>query len=101
ANENHRRDAFVVLADRPKDEMEDELRRQVPDTKTTRVVCRTGDVGSAEDLQLVNVEGARSVIVLAGEEGDAGVVKAVLAVRSIDPSFERIRLVAELDDRDH
>ena len=101
ANENHKHQAFVILADRAKDEMEDELRRLVPDTRTTRVVCRTGDVGDAADLRLVNVEGARSVIVLAGEDGDAGVVKAVLAVRSIDPGFERIRVVAELEDADH
>jgi Trk K+ transport system NAD-binding subunit len=101
ANENHRKQALVVLADRAKDEMEDELRRLVPDTKTTRVVCRTGDIGNAADLHLVNVEGARSVIVLAGEQGDAGVVKAILAVRSIDPNFDRVRLVAELDDPGH
>ena len=101
ANANHRKQALVVLADRPKDEMEDELRRAVPDTRTTRVVCRTGDTGDPDDLRLVNVEGARSVIVLAGDQGDAGVVKAVLAVRSIDPTFDRTRLVAELYDPAH
>lgn len=99
--ENRRRSALVVLADRAKDEMEDELRRLVPDTKTTRVVCRTGDTGSAEDLALVNLAGARSVIVLDGEQGDAGVVKAVLAVRSIDPEFANVQLVAEMEDSHH
>ena len=101
ANENRKHGAFVVLAQQPKDELEDELRRLVPDTKTTRVVCRTGDVGNAADLRMVNVEQARSVIVLSGDDGDAGVVKAVLALRSVDPTFERIRVVAELDDADH
>ena len=101
ANENRKHAAFVVLAQQPKDELEDELRRLVPDTKTTRVVCRTGDVGNAADLRMVNVEQARSVIVLSGDDGDAGVVKAVLALRSVDPTFERIRVVAELDDADH
>jgi len=101
ANANHRKQAFVVLADHPKDEMEDELRHAVPDTRTTRVVCRTGDTGDPEDLRLVNVEGARSVIVMSGEQGDAGVVKAVLAVRSLDPTFEHIRVVAEMDDAAH
>ncbi|HEY7008632.1 MAG TPA: hypothetical protein VH395_06825 [Jatrophihabitantaceae bacterium] len=101
ANSSHRHDAFVVLANRAKDEMEDELRHLVPDTRTTRVVCRTGDAGNADDLRLVNLEGARSVIVLADEQGDAGVVKAVLAVRSIDPGFEHVRLVAEMDDAHH
>jgi Trk K+ transport system NAD-binding subunit len=101
ANANHRRAAFVILAERPKDEMEDELRRLVPHTRTTRVVCRTGDPSKPADLALVNVTGARSVIVLADEEGDAGVVKTVLAVRSLDPNFDRTRLVAELGSASH
>ena len=101
ANANHRDQAFVVLADRAKDEMEDELRRLVPDTKTTRVVCRTGDSGSASDLSIVNIADSRSVIVLAGESGDAGVVRAVLAVRSLDPDFDHTKLVAELEHPEH
>ena len=32
ANANQRRAGFVILAERPKDEMEDELRRLVPNT---------------------------------------------------------------------
>ena len=50
---------------------------------------------------MVNVAGARSVIVLAGDEGDAGVVKAVLAVRSLDPSFRSAHVVAELENAGH
>jgi Trk K+ transport system NAD-binding subunit len=101
ANENRKHAALVVLSSTPKDEVEDELRRLVPDTKGTRVVCRTGDVGNVADLRMVNVDQARSVIVLSGEDGDAGVVKAVLALRSIDPSFERLRVVVEIEDADH
>jgi Trk K+ transport system NAD-binding subunit len=101
ANENQRRQSVVVLADRAKDEMEDELHRLVPNTRTTRVVCRTGDTGSIDDLRLVNIEGARAVIVLAGADGDPGVVKALLAVRSIDPDLTRLRVVAELLGADH
>ena len=101
ANENRKHAALVVLSQRPKDEVEDELRRLVPDTRRTRVVCRTGDPGNVADLHMVNLEQARSVIVLAGEDGDAGVVKAVLALRSVDPSFDRLRVVVEIDDADH
>ena len=93
--------ALVVLANVPKDEMEDELRVRVPETRTTRVVCRTGDPSSPADLAMVNVGGARSIIVLAGDEGDAGVVKAVLAVRSVDPEFANAHVVAELDNAGH
>lgn len=98
ANANQRKAAAVVLANVAKDEMEDELRVRVPDTGTTRVVCRTGDPSRPADLEMVNLAGARSVIVLAGEDGDAGVVKSVLAVRSVDPLFTRAHVVAELED---
>ncbi len=101
ANSNQKRAALVVLALVPKDEMEDELRLRVPDHGTTRVVCRTGDPSRPGDLEMVNVAGARSIIVLAGEEGDAGVVKAVLAVRSLDPAFTSAHVVAELENADH
>jgi voltage-gated potassium channel Kch len=101
ANSNQKKAAFVVLAGVPKDEMEDELRVRVPDHGTTRVVCRTGDPSSPADLAMVNLTGARSVIVLAGDEGDAGVVKAVLAVRSVDPTFANAHVVAELDNPGH
>ena len=101
ANANQRHAALVVLAPEPKEDMEDELRVRVPDTGTTRVVCRTGDPARPADLEMVNVAGARSIIVLAGEEGDAGVVKAVLAVRSIDPRFANAHVVAELDNPGH
>lgn len=101
ANANRKHAALVVLSATPKDEVEDELRRLVPDTRGTRVVCRTGDVGNVADLHMVNIDEARSVIVLSGEDGDAGVVKAVLALRSIDPSFDRLRVVVEIEDADH
>lgn len=101
ANSNQKKAAVVVLAGVAKDEMEDELRVKVPETRTTRVVCRTGDPSSPADLAMVNVTGARSIIVLAGNEGDAGVVKAVLAVRSVDPTFATAHVVAELDNAGH
>ena len=37
--------------------MEDELRAKVPDTATTRVVCRTGDPSRIEDLEIANAGG--------------------------------------------
>ena len=101
ANANQKKAALVVLAGVAKDEMEDELRVKVPDTGTTRVVCRTGDPSSPADLAMVHVTGARSIIVLAGDEGDAGVVKAVLAVRSVDPTFANAHVVAELENPGH
>ena len=72
--------------------MEDELRQRVPHTGNTRVVCRTGDPGTPGRPRPGRTShGARSIIVLPATDGDAGVVKAVLAVRSFD---RRLRTAA-------
>ena len=42
----------MVLADRDKVEMEDELREKVPDLRGTRVVCRSGSPIDLGDLAL-------------------------------------------------
>ncbi|MFM7062939.1 MAG: CASTOR/POLLUX-related putative ion channel, partial [Actinomycetes bacterium] len=94
ANESERRAAVVVLADAEKTEMEDGLRDQVGDFRTTRLVCRSGNPNLPADLEIVNVAGARSIVVVG--ESDASVVKTLLAVRSIDPGFTNAHVVAEV-----
>jgi len=43
ANQNQRRSAIAILADRDKVEMEDEIRARLGNTGTTRIICRTGN----------------------------------------------------------
>jgi ion channel POLLUX/CASTOR len=93
------RGCIVVLADRDKVDMEDEIRARVGDTHKTRVRCRTGDPASPADLELVNAFAAKSIVVLGGgDDGDAEAVKAVLAVMADDPELERAHVVVELSD---
>ena len=82
ANESERRAAVVVLADRDKVEMEDEIRERIPDTGSTKVICRTGSLLNPHDLGIANPDQARSIIVVpAGpEEPDHEVVKTLLAI---------------------
>ncbi|MET0998319.1 MAG: hypothetical protein ABWX73_06360 [Marmoricola sp.] len=82
ANESRRRPVVVVLADRDKVEMEDELREKVPDLRGTRVLCRSGSPIDLGDLQLCSHESARSVIVLSpgGDDPDSEVIKTLLAL---------------------
>ena len=96
ANANRTRPVIVILAPRPTTEMEREIRDEAGDLKNTRIVCRSGNPGKPADLELANIGSARSVIILAHEEGDAAAVKAVLAVKSLNPNFSRTRVVAEL-----
>lgn len=86
ANANQREASIVILAEEPKTAMEDAVRARIGDCRTTRIVCRTGDPANPADLDLVNLGGARSVVVLAGEasDGDAGAVRAALAVLTHD-----------------
>src|SRR5258708_35913899 len=86
ANESEKYASIVVLARAEKSEMEDTLKERVPDHKTTRIVCRSGSPSSPEDLERVAVHDARSVVVVrdadGDADGDAGVVKAILALRT-------------------
>ncbi len=95
ANESLRRAAIVVLAPRSVRDMEAEIRDQIGDTKNTKVVCRSGHPAMPADLELANIGAARSVIVLTDEDGDAGTVKAILAIKTLDPDFSRCGVVAE------
>ncbi|HWT16461.1 MAG TPA: potassium transporter TrkA [Patescibacteria group bacterium] len=82
ANANQKRPCIVILANRDKVEMEDDIQAKFPDTKNTRVICRSGDPLDLDDLAVVDPHGARSIIVLAPEDDnpDIHVIKSVLAI---------------------
>lgn len=83
ANESERKPAVVVLADRDRVDMEDLIREKVPDTKNTRVVCRSGDPLDQDELLRANPYAARSIIVLGDEDApdsDAATIKTALSL---------------------
>jgi ion channel POLLUX/CASTOR len=82
ANANQKNPCIVVMADRDKVEMEDDIRAKFPSTANTRVICRRGDTLDLDDLAVVDPHRARSIIVLAPENDnpDMHVIKAVLAL---------------------
>lgn len=102
ANESRSRASVVVLAEESKAEMEDAIREQVPDTRGTRVICRTGNPVVAADLKIVNHRGARSVIVLGDDadddgDSDADVIKTLLALtRDVGDDTADRHIVAEI-----
>ena len=97
ANESRRRPVIVVLADRDKVEMEDELREKVTDLKGTRVVCRSGSPIDIGDLELCSHHTSRSVIVLSpgGDDPDSEVIKTLLALTH---AGDGPPIVAEIQD---
>lgn len=82
ANENQKRACIAILADKDAAEMLDEIAARVPDTRTTRVVCRSGSPVDPADLEIVNPHAARSIVLLPPEtaDPDAEVIKTILAV---------------------
>ena len=83
ANESRKRPVIVILADRDKVEMEEDLKVKIPDFRGTRVVCRSGSPMDLDDLALTSHLVARSVILLApagSDEPDSEVIKTLLAL---------------------
>lgn len=100
ANENKRRPRIVILADKDKVEMEDEIKSKFPSTKNTKVICRTGSPLDLDDLEVASPHDAKSVIVLSPEEAgqpDTYVIKSILALTN-NPRRKKTpyHIVAEL-----
>lgn len=101
ANESRKEAAIVILAEKDKVEMEDALGERVEWPRHVRLVCRTGSPIDPADLALVNPNEARSIIVVAPEEGDpdAHVIKTILAlVNGPDRREGKYHIVAEIRD---
>ncbi len=106
ANESERHAVVVVLADRPKEEMDDEVIKSIPDSKTTRIITSNGDPMSLTQLRRINAAEAKSVIVLAScpqsapasdkEDSDTRTVKVLMALTAAQDGANEKPIVAEL-----
>lgn len=103
ANENQKGLSIVILSEKDKVEMEDEIRSKIRDFKGTRVVCRRGNPIDLNDLEIINVHKARSIIILAPENADPDsmVIKTILAITNNPnraPYPHKYHIVAEIRD---
>jgi len=82
ANENQNNARIVVLADKDKVEMEDEIRERVEVKGKTRIICRNGSPIDPNDIEIASPHMAKSIIVLPPEvsDPDTDVIKTVLAL---------------------
>ncbi|MCM3806343.1 potassium transporter TrkA [Streptomyces sp. DR7-3] len=96
ANQSERRSCVVILADRDKVDMEDEIRRRIPDTGKTRVICRSGNPLQRGDLELVSPDSAKSIMVLSpvGDDSDIDVIKSLLLLNGRTWAGRRPNVVA-------
>lgn len=101
ANENQKDGCIVILADKDKIEMEDEIRLKVGPTGNTRVICRTGDPIDIDDLYIVNPYTSKSIIILDkdNENSDSQIIKTIVAiVTNPDRREEPYHITAEIQD---
>ena len=101
ANSNQKKPSIVILADKDKVEMEDEIRSKIENLKNTKVIVRSGSPLESSDIAVVSPNEARSIIVLANEEANADtyVIKSVLALTNgKNRKKEAYNIVAEIKD---
>jgi len=97
ANENQRDACVVVLAQRDQAALEQDIRSRVPDLRTTRLVCRTGDPSDPVDVQIANPLDAKAVVLVSQEgAGDGAVIRTVLALMTHDAELAAVPVVAEV-----
>jgi len=101
ANSNHKNCRIVILGDKEKVEMEEAIHDKIKNFGTTKIICRSGRPIIMNDLKMVNLPDARSIIVLAPEkkDPDSEVIKTVLAITN-DPerATKKYHIVAEIND---
>lgn len=102
ANESKKKAVIVVLADRDKVEMEDDIRSKISDTKTSKIIVRSGNPLDLRDLLMVNYNETKSIILLSPENeenADNQVIKSVLSITgNRNRKKERYHIVAEIKD---
>ncbi len=99
ANLNHKNSCVVVLAPEDKELMESSIQEQIQDLKTTRVICRTGNITDVHMLKQCSVERCRSVII--NESRDFITTKAILTLNnyfSTTPNENGAHIVATVSD---
>lgn len=101
ANENQGNARIVILADKDKVEMEDEIRERVEVKGKTRIICRNGSPIDPNNLEIASPHSAKSIIVLPPENSDPDIdiIKTVLAITN-NPNrrVEKYHIVTQIRD---
>lgn len=87
ANKNQKNPCIVILGDKDKVEMEDEIRIRIPDLGKVNIVCRQGNPIDINDISIVSPQTAKSIIII--DDNDANVIKTILAILNSSRNPER------------
>ncbi|MEP0854420.1 potassium transporter TrkA [Trichocoleus sp. DQ-U1] len=101
ANANRPGTCIVILSEEDKVQMEDTLSNILGKRSKIRLVCRTGSPSNITDLGMVNVQTARSIVILSSSNAHADIqlIKTLLAITSIPRSVSQpYHIVAQVQD---
>lgn len=91
------------MGEQPKEKMEDAISSHITDNKTTRIICRSGNLHEAYALERCSVETCKSVIV--NMHNDAETVKVLLAlaayVKNKDLTNSDLRFIVSLQNNQY
>ena len=103
ANSNKKKACIVILGEEPKEAMEDAIASHISDTKTTKIICRSGNLHEAYALERCSVETSKSVII--NVHDDAETVKVLLAlatyIKGKDLRNKELRFVTSLQEKQY
>ncbi len=101
-----RKQVYVLFTERSIDDVEEMLRKSFGRRGSPRWVIRQGSMTDMNDLQLLSIERAKSIIILqrdhGSDRGDAQVVKTIMATAHIiengtDAGQAQPRIIAEIE----
>ena len=101
ANQSRKHACIVILGERDKVEMEDDIRARLGNTGSTEIICRSGSPIEMVDLEIVNLNQARAIIILPpnGEDADTSVIKTLLAILNNPEREQRhYHIITEIRD---
>ncbi len=104
ARPKHQRLVLVILADKDKIEMEDEIRSKVSHDAYVRIISRSGSVIDRNDIEIVNPHEARTIVVMAQENDvhDTHSIKTIMALmKSHNRKQEKYHILVEVRDREN
>ncbi len=103
ANLNQKKSCIVILAEKDKVEMEDEIHEKIKNFGKTKIVCRTGNPIENIDLELTSPNTSKSIIILRpeGDNTDFYIIKTLLSIiRNPERRERQYHIVTEIHDQD-
>ncbi len=101
ANSNQKNPRIVILSEKDKVEAEEEIKSRIENFGNTKIIVRSGSTLESSSSEMVNMNEARSIIVLSPEveNPDTHVIKTVLGVTNgRHRKLEPFHIVAEIKD---